>query len=181
MKEVEILEKGGIILYPTDTIWGLGCEATQPLAIKRIIELKGRDETKNLLLLVKDIEMLSQYVEYIPDPALELIQTTENPLTIIYPKAKNLPIEFLSNNKSIGIRIANHPYCNELISKLNKPLVSTSANISGNPSPKNFESIDIRIKQGVDYIADRKYDTSNKNTSSRIVLIKEDGSIVNIR
>lgn len=181
MEEVNILKNGGIILYPSDTIWGLGCDATQPLAIKKIIGLKGREDTKNLIILIKDIDMLRNYVEYIPDIALRLIEQEKNPLTIIYPKSKNLPTKYLSQNQSIGIRIIKHKYCHEIISKLNKPLVSTSANISGEPSPKNFNSIDNRIKQGVDFIADLDQDTSNKETPSKIILIKEDGNIINIR
>ncbi|MBP1630848.1 MAG: Sua5/YciO/YrdC/YwlC family protein [Bacteroidetes bacterium] len=181
MKEIEILNNGGIILYPTDTIWGLGCDATQPLAIKKIIELKGRDESKNLLILVKDIEMLLNYVENIPKEALGLIENTPTPLTIIYPKAKNLPIEYLSQSQSIGIRIPKHSYCQALLSKFGKPIVSTSANISGEPSPIDFYSISQKIKNGVDYISEIEKDKISNNLGSSIVLIKDTGEIIKIR
>ncbi|MBP6429522.1 MAG: threonylcarbamoyl-AMP synthase, partial [Bacteroidales bacterium] len=149
MQEIEILNKGGIILYPTDTIWGLGCDATQPLAIKRIIELKGRDNSKNLLLLVSDLDMLRDYVEEIPQEALNLMDKHNTPITIIYPKSKNLPINLLSQDDSIGIRIPNHKYCQSLLKEFGKPIISTSANLSNEPSPISFQTISQTIKQGV--------------------------------
>ncbi len=181
MEELRVLNNGGIILYPTDTVWGLGCDATQPLAIRKIIELKGRSNTKNLILLVKDISMLRNYVESIPQAALEILEKEENPITIIYPNAKNLPIKLLSQDNSIGIRIPKHQYLIDLITKLGRPLVSTSANISGHPSPNSFADIDQRIISNVDYISSKEHDTSKSNKESKIVLIKDDGSVVRVR
>jgi len=180
MQEIEILKKGGIILYPTDTIWGLGSDATQPLSIKRIIGLKGRDNTKNLLILVSDIEMLRNYVEEIPNNALELIQNTTSPLTIIYPKAKNLPIELLSQDESIGIRIPNHNYCQKLLREFGKPIISTSANLSSHPSPISFNEISQKIKQEVDFIADLERDIISNQVSSIYKLISST-EIIKIR
>lgn len=179
-KEIEILKNGGIILYPTDTIWGIGCDATQKQAIQKIIDLKGRSPEKNFILLCKDVEMISQYVETIPQKALELIKESTSPLTIIYPKAKNLPIEMLSNDGTIGIRIPNHPYCQEILKELNRPLVSTSANISGEKSPKDFSEISNIIKEKADFISPQEFQANNTQASS-IVKIFENGEVLKIR
>ncbi|MFA7082627.1 MAG: L-threonylcarbamoyladenylate synthase [Bacteroidales bacterium] len=180
MQEIEILNKGGIILYPTDTIWGLGCDATQPLAIKRIIELKGRDNSKNLLLLVSDIDMLRDYIENIPDQALDLMKEYQSPLTIIYPKSKNLPINLLSQDESIGIRIPNHAYCQKLIKGFGKPIISTSANLSNEPSPISFQTISKAIKEGVDFISSIERDKTSTQASS-IYKITIEGELIKIR
>ena len=180
MKEAKILKNGGIILYPTDTIWGIGCDATQKDAIKKIINLKGRTAEKHFILLARDIEMISQYVETIPQQALELLENTKTPLTIIYPKAKNLPIEMLSHDGSIGIRIPNHEYCQKLLKELNRPIVSTSANISGEKSPSDFSEISNIIKEKADFISPQEFQAKNTQASS-IVKIFENGEIVKIR
>lgn len=180
MQEVEILKNGGIILYPTDTIWGLGCDATQPLAIKRIIKLKGRNNTKNLLLLVSDIDMLREYVERIPPLAIDLMKKHQPPLTIIYPQSKNLPIELLSQDETIGIRIPHHEYSQKLIKEFGKPIVSTSANLSNKPSPTCFNEISKRIKNHVDFIVDVDRDKVTEQ-SSPIYKITLKGEIIKIR
>ncbi len=180
MQEIEILNKGGIILYPTDTIWGLGCDATQPLAIKRIIELKGRDNSKNLLLLVSDLDMLRDYVEEIPQEALDLMDKHNTPITIIYPKSKNLPINLLSQDDSIGIRIPNHKYCQSLLKEFGKPIISTSANLSNEPSPISFQTISQTIKQGVDFISSIEQDKTSTQASS-IYKITIEGELIKIR
>ncbi len=180
MQEIEILNKGGIILYPTDTIWGLGCDATQPLAIKRIIELKGRDNSKNLLLLVSDLDMLRDYVEEIPQEALNLMDKHNTPITIIYPKSKNLPINLLSQDDSIGIRIPNHKYCQSLLKEFGKPIISTSANLSNEPSPISFQTISQTIKQGVDFISSIEQDKTSTQASS-IYKITIEGELIKIR
>lgn len=180
MQEIEILNKGGIILYPTDTIWGLGCDATQPLAIKRIIELKGRDNSKNLLLLVSDLDMLRDYVEEIPQEALDLMDKHNTPITIIYPKSKNLPINLLSQDDSIGIRIPNHKYCQSLLKEFGKPIISTSANLSNEPSPISFQTISQTIKQGVDFISSIEQDKTSTQASS-IYKITLEGELIKIR
>lgn len=181
MKEIEVLKIGGVILYPTDTIWGLGCDATQKQAIEKIIKIKGRSKDKHFILLCKDLEMISNYVENIPQQAIELIKHTHTPLTIIYPKAKNLPIDILSNDGSIGIRIPNHEYCQKLLKELNRPIVSTSANISGEKSPSNYEEISDIIKNKVDFIVPDYTNTSKNTQASSIVKILESGEIVKIR
>lgn len=179
MKEIEVLKNGGIILYPTDTIWGLGCDATNIKAIERIISIKGRDSSKNLIILVSDIEMLEKYIEFLPSQALNLLNEFETPLTIIYPKSKNLP-SLLSQNETIGIRIPKHDYCQKLLKEFGKPIVSTSANISQQPSPKSFKEISIEIKNGVDFIAEVEQDKKSSQASS-IFKITLEGETVKIR
>lgn len=179
-KEIEILKNGGIILYPTDTIWGIGCDATQKEAIQKVIDIKGRTGEKHFILLCKDVEMISQYVETIPQKALDLIKETTSPLTIIYPKAKNLPIEMLSNDGTIGIRIPNHPYCQEILKELNRPLVSSSANISGEKSPKDFSEISNIIKEKADFISPQEFQANNTQPSS-IIKVFESGEVLKIR
>ena len=179
-KEVEILKNGGVILYPTDTIWGIGCDATQKEAIQKVIDIKGRTGEKHFILLCKDVEMISQYVETIPQKALDLIKETTSPLTIIYPKAKNLPIEMLSHDGSIGIRIPHHEYCQRLLKELNRPIVSTSANISGEKSPSDFSEISLAIKENADFISPQEFQAKGTQASS-IVKIFENGEVLKIR
>lgn len=181
MKETEVLKVGGVILYPTDTVWGLGCDATNEESIKRIIEIKGRDSGKNLLILVKDEDMLKDYVEHIPDKALDVLRTAIQPTTIIYPKAKNLPIHLLSSNESIGIRIPNHDFCQRLLSEYGKPIVSTSANTSGKPTPLCFSQIESRILEAVDYVSLCEREEKIESKSSSIILIDQDNNLKQIR
>jgi L-threonylcarbamoyladenylate synthase len=180
VKEVNILQNGGVILYPTDTIWGIGCDATQKEAIQKVIDIKGRSGEKHFILLCKDVEMISRYVEVIPQQALELLRNATSPLTIIYPKAKNLPIEMLSHDGSIGIRIPHHEYCQKLLKKWNRPLVSTSANISGEKSPKGFSEISNIIKEKADFISPQEFQAKGTQASS-IVKIFENGEVLKIR
>jgi L-threonylcarbamoyladenylate synthase len=152
VKSVELLKKGKVLLYPTDTIWGIGCDATQPKAIQKIYKIKERQESKRLILLLDEINKLDEYVKSVPALAYDLIENATSPITIVYPGAKNLPKILLAEDGSIAIRIVNGDYCKEVIKRLGKPLVSTSANASGEPSPKTFEQITETIKQKVDYV-----------------------------
>lgn len=179
MKEIEVLNNGGIILYPTDTIWGLGCDATNKKAIERIISIKGRENSKSLIILVSDFEMLKTYVEHIPNQALELINSIKTPLTIIYPKSKNLP-NLLSQDGTIAIRIPQHDYCQKLISSFGKPIVSTSANLTNQPSPKSFGEVSSIIKEEVDFIAEVEQEKES-SIASTIYKILAEGEIVKIR
>src|SRR5690606_20511327 len=135
---LETLRNGGLILYPTDTIWGIGCDATNPEAVERVFRLKGRDPAKSLIVLLDSDHQLQSYVTEVPDVAYQLIEYTERPLTIVYSGAKNLPPNLLAPDGSIGIRIVKHPFCSPLLQRFRKPIVSTSANISGHPAPTNF-------------------------------------------
>ncbi len=169
-KACEVLKNGGIILYPTDTIWGIGCDATNELAVKRIYELKHREDNKSMLVLLDDVGKLASYVE-VPDVAYELLEVNDKPMTIIYPNAKNLAKNLIAQDRTIGIRITSEAFTKALLYRFRKPIVSTSANISGEPSPKCFAEISDAVKSAVDYVVDfRQEETSNPAPSSIIKL-----------
>ena len=169
-KACEVLKNGGIILYPTDTIWGIGCDATNELAVKRIYELKHREDNKAMLVLLDDVGKLASYVE-VPDVAYELLEVNDKPMTIIYPNAKNLAKNLIAQDLTIGIRITSEAFTKALLYRFRKPIVSTSANISGEPSPKCFAEISDAVKSVVDYVVDfRQEETSNPAPSSIIKL-----------
>ena len=169
-KACEVLKNGGIILYPTDTIWVIGCDATNELAVKRIYELKHREDNKALLVLLDDVGKLASYVE-VPDVAYELLEVNDKPMTIIYPNAKNLAKNLIAQDRTIGIRITSEAFTKALLYRFRKPIVSTSANISGEPSPKCFAEISDAVKSVVDYVVDfRQEETSNPAPSSIIKL-----------
>jgi L-threonylcarbamoyladenylate synthase len=153
----EYLKRGSIILYPTDTIWGLGCDATNTIAIERIFTIKRRLRSKNLLILLDEVEKLSLYLEHIPEIAWDLIRQADRPTTFIYKDVKNLPRDLLAEDGTIGIRIVKNEFCKRLISLFGKPIVSTSANISGKPAPVLFKDISQEIKDKVDYIVDESF------------------------
>ena len=169
-KACEVLKNGGIILYPTDTIWGIGCDATNELAVKRIYELKHREDNKAMLVLLDDVGKLASYVE-VPDVAYELLEVNDKPMTIIYPNAKNLAKNLIAQDRTIGIRITSEAFTKALLYRFRKPIVSTSANISGEPSPKCFAEFSDAVKSVVDYVVDfRQEETSNPAPSSIIKL-----------
>lgn len=146
------IKNGKIILHKTDTIWGLACDASNENAVNKLKEIKDRPDDKAFILLISDISQLSIYVEKVPDIAWDLVEFAENPLTVIYPKGKNVPKTTLANDGSIAIRLVKNGPCKELIYRFGKAIVSTSANISGEKSPRNFNEISEKIKQSVDYI-----------------------------
>jgi len=175
-KSLEILNRGGVILYPTDTIWGIGCDATNRAAVERIYTMKQRSEAQTMLTLVDGFDMLASYVDDIPDIAVQLMKEATRPLSIIYPKAKNLAENLIANDGSIGIRIVQEPFCRQLIKSFGKPLVSTSANISGEPTPGTFDKISGEIKEAVDYIVCWRQDDRQSASASSIIQLKADGS-----
>ncbi|TXE09497.1 threonylcarbamoyl-AMP synthase [Gelidibacter salicanalis] len=149
---LEVLKDGGLILYPTDTVWGIGCDATNPDAVKKVYELKERQDKKALICLVADDRMLGRYVKEIPKVAYDLFEVSEDPITIIYDDAQNLAANLIAEDRSIAIRIPDDDFCFQLIRRFGKPIVSTSANISTQPTPKSFKEIAPRILKGVDYV-----------------------------
>lgn len=168
---LEVLRKGGIILYPTDTIWGIGCDATNAEAVKRIYEIKQREDSKSMLVLLENPNLMLGYIEEMPEVAWDLIEFAEKPTTIIYDGAKNLAANLIAEDGSIGIRITKEAFTQKLIQRFRKPIVSTSANISGEPSPGNFSEISEAIKSRVDYIVSyRQHEKSNPAPSSIIKL-----------
>lgn len=176
-----IILSGGIILYPTDTIWGLGCDATNPKAVQGIYKLKQRADSKSMLVLVSGLEMLSQYVEYVPEKALEIISSATKATTIIYPGARNLAPELLAEDGSVGIRITSDPFCIKLTESMGRPLVSSSANISSFPSPALFREIDSYIKEQVDYVVGLRQDETTPAKASTILKLNKKGTITVIR
>lgn len=168
---IEVLRKGGVILYPTDTIWGIGCDATNEKAVEKIYKIKQREEGKGMLVLVDSPDRILSYVNEVPSMAWSLIDVAENPLTIIYPDAVNLANNLLPDDKSIGIRVTQDEFCKELIRQFRKPIVSTSANFSGEKFPENFDEISQEIIDTVNYVVDwRQDDISNIQPSSVIKL-----------
>lgn len=168
-KALEVLRSGGIILYPTDTVWGIGCDATNERAVKRVFEIKKRTDTKAILVLIDNPAKLQGYVDEVPDIAWDLIEMTEKPLTIIYPQAKNLASNLIAEDNSIGIRVTNEPFSKTLCEQLRKPIVSTSANISGEPTPRNFSQISEEIKSAVDYVVNFRQDDKSEPKPSSII------------
>jgi len=178
---LEVLRKGGIILYPTDTIWGLGCDAENEEAVKRIYEIKKRADSKSMLTLIDVPHRLEMYVESVPEIAWDLVEQTDKPLTIIYPKAKNLAKNLVAEDGSVGIRLVNEPFCNQLIARFQKPIVSTSANISGQASPAIFDEIAQEIIDAVDYVVEYRQDDISPAKASSIIKLDEGGLFKIIR
>lgn len=178
---LKTLAEGGVILYPTDTIWGIGCDATNSKAIEKVFGIKKRPESKSLIILVDSEQMLAHYVSQVPDIVHDLIEQYDRPLTIIYPSAQNLPRNLVAPDGSIAIRVVRHPFCQQLISRFGKPITSTSANISGMPSPASFQSISAEVLQNVDYTV--FYDRENPRAAipSTIIRINLHGEFEIIR
>lgn len=179
-KACEILKNGGIILYPTDTIWGIGCDATNEVAVKRVYELKHREDSKAMLVLLDDVGKLASYVE-VPDVAYELLEVNDKPMTIIYPNAKNLAKNLIAQDRTIGIRITSEIFTKSLLYRFRKPIVSTSANISGEPSPRCFAEISDAVKTAVDYVVDFRQEETTNPAPSSIIKLGVGGEIKIIR
>jgi L-threonylcarbamoyladenylate synthase len=180
-KAFKILQEGGIILYPTDTIWGIGCDATNTEAVQKIYRLKQRDEAKSMIILVDTENKLESYVSDVNPLAYDLIEYAENPLTLIMPGAKNISPALIAADGSVGIRVTSHDFCKQVIQRLRKPLVSTSANISGKPSPLYFSQIDQDIIDGVDYVVDIDQHSKEIKNPSTIMKLAPDGRFEFIR
>jgi len=180
-KALRTLLEGGIILYPTDTIWGLGCDATNDEAVKKIYSIKQREDHKSMLVLVDHESRLRQYINEVPEIAFDLIDVSDRPLTIIYPGAKNLAPALIADDGSVGIRITSDPFCHKLIQRFRKPIVSTSANISGDPAPSNFSDIANAIIDQADYVVNWRRDDLSRSGPSSIIKLDNAGHIQIIR
>ena len=178
---VRVMRAGGIILYPTDTIWGLGCDATNEEAVKKIYALKQRPDSKSMLVLTDHEAKLERIVDEVPEVAYNLIEVSEKPLTIIYSGAKNLASNLIAQDGSVGIRITKEAFSKALCEAFRMPIVSTSANISGQPSAHNFAEISEEIKQGVDYIVKYRQDDSSNAAPSSIIKLEKGGVVTIIR
>ena len=201
-KALEVLRNGGVILYPTDTVWGIGCDATDPEAVAKVYAIKNREDSKSLVLLASDMDMICRYVKEIPEMAVQLVEVNDKPMTIIYPGAvvgpspvtsgaveRTLPkadrrclaFNTVAEDGTVGIRIPMMDFCQQLVAKLGRPLVSTSANISGEPTPKKFAEISERIKSSVDHVVDPSLERGSTGQSSSIIKVGLDYSIEIIR
>ncbi|WP_282015577.1 L-threonylcarbamoyladenylate synthase [Marinifilum flexuosum] len=180
-KALEVLKSGGVILYPTDTIWGIGCDATNADAVKRVYEIKQREDCKAMLVLMENPNRLNSYVDEVPEIAWDLIEANDKPMTLIYPGAKNLAPNLINSDGTIGIRISNEEFTQNLIQRFKKPIVSTSANISGDPSPANFSEINETLKELVDYVVEYRQDDLEKASASSIIKIGVGGEIQILR
>ncbi|WP_436488254.1 L-threonylcarbamoyladenylate synthase [Chitinophaga sp. ARDCPP14] len=176
-----VLRTGGLILYPTDTIWGIGCDATDEKAVQKIYTLKKRSESKSLVVLLADVKDLLHYVANPRPDMADIIAGFTRPTTVIYEGALGLAPNVISEDGSIAIRIVKDPFCRHLIKRLRKPLVSTSANVSGEPSPASFRDVSASIRSGVDYVVNYRQNDETPSAASRIIRINKDGSIVIIR
>ncbi|KAG4080416.1 hypothetical protein HA402_013874 [Bradysia odoriphaga] len=176
-----VLRNGGLILYPTDTIWGIGCDATDETAVQKVYALKNRSESKSLVILLAEVKDLLHYVANPRPDMAELIAGFTRPTTVIYEGALGLAPNVINEDGSIAIRIVKDPFCRHLIKRLRKPLVSTSANISGAPSPASFSEVATHIRDGVDYVVKYRQEDTTPSAASRIIRINKDGSIAIIR
>lgn len=180
-KACEVLQAGGIILYPTDTIWGIGCDATREDVVQKVYTLKQRIDNKAMLVLLDSTAKLERYVEEVPEIAWDLIELADKPLTIIYSQGKNLVPNLLGEDGSVGIRITQEEFSRKLCERFRKPLVSTSANISGQPAPANFPDISDEIKGSVDFIVNYRQDDMHKSHPSGIIKLGAGGVFEVIR
>jgi L-threonylcarbamoyladenylate synthase len=178
---LQVLEQGGLILYPTDTIWGIGCDATSKEAVAKVYRLKQRDDAKSLIILLPQAKDIFRYVANPHPDIVSIVQSFDRPTTVIYEQAIGLPDNLVNEDGSIAIRITGDPFCKSLLKRFRKPIVSTSANISGNPSPGSFSEIEEVVKKKVDYIIDHRREENAYVPPSRIVRIQPDGSLEIIR
>ncbi|MBO7479096.1 MAG: threonylcarbamoyl-AMP synthase [Bacteroidales bacterium] len=178
---VKVLKEGGVILYPTDTVWGIGCDAADKDAVARVFEIKEREDAKSLITLVADADMIGRYVKVIPQMAIELIEVNDKPMTIIYPGAMGLAENVVAEDGSAGIRVPQSEFCRQLCRRFGGAIVSTSANISGEEAPASFEDINAAILDAVDHIVDPFYEEGATGVSSQIIKVGLDGEIKVIR
>ena len=177
---IEVLSKGGLILYPTDTVWGIGCDATNELAVKKVYALKQREDSKALICLVGNDAMLERHVEQVPEVAYDILDLATKPTTIVYDNPIGLAKNAIAKDNTLAIRVASDKFCQYLINKFKRPIISTSANIAGEPTPKGFSEISKPILKGVDYIVNLQHDKKNGPPSS-IIKLSNDGTVKVIR
>lgn len=201
LKAIEVLRAGGVILYPTDTVWGIGCDATNPEAVAKVYAIKKREDSKSLVLLASDMDMICRYVKEVPEMAIQLVEVNDKPMTIIYPGAVAgerpachldrpkgversnhiLAYNTVAEDGSVGIRVPMMEFCQQLVAKFGRPIVSTSANISGEATPKKFAEISDAVKSAVDYVVDPSLERGSTGKASSIIKVGLDYSIEIIR
>ncbi len=179
-KAFEVIQNGGIILYPTDTVWGIGCDATNAEAVKKIYALKQREETKSMIVLMNGEKMMYNVFKDIPEVAWQILDLSEKPTTLILDNPRNVAANLIADDKTLGVRIVKEPFCFKLMERMKKPLVSTSANISGQPTPKSFKEISPEIINGVDYVVNLHRDKICDKPST-IIKLTSDSQVKIIR
>lgn len=179
-KTLKTLRNNGLIVYPTDTVWGIGCDASNESTVERVFAIKKRSESKSLIILVSDIEMLEEVVTEISKNVLSFVSKTEKPTTVIYSNPVGLAKNAVASDNTVAIRVVSNEFCKQLISEFGKPIISTSANISGASTPKSFEEIEVAILESVDYVVDLHREVQN-DKSSTIVKVEDDGNIIVLR
>lgn len=180
-KALEVLKNGGVILYPTDTVWGLGCDATNAVAVERVYQIKKRETSKRMLILMENPALLDRYVDDVPEIAWDLIEISETPLTIIFPNARNIAPNLIADDGTIGIRFTREEFSKELIRRFRRPVVSSSANISGKVTPEFFAEIDTAIIDAVDYVVKYRQNEISPFQPSSIIKLDRGGRIEIIR
>lgn len=178
---VEVLRRGGIILYPTDTVWGIGCDATNAEAVARVLALKERSEVKGLIVLVDSSARIDRYVDEVPDIAYDLIDLATSPLTVVFDRGKNLANNLLPADGSVAIRVVQHEFCQRVVAKLGRPLVSTSANVAGGVTPRVLAEVDERIVRGVDFVVPERFHCPVSDRPSGVVAVGRGGVVRVIR
>ncbi len=177
---LEVLERGGILLYPTDTVWGIGCDATNAEAVARVFAIKNRPDAKALICLVGSDRQLEQLIPNVPEAAWDIMDLSEKPVTIVYDNPRGIAPNLVGPDKTLGVRLTSHPFCRELLRRFRRPLVSTSANLAGAPTPKRFSEIDSAILNAVDYVVPLEQEIL-KSTPSSVIQLKAGGQVRVIR
>lgn len=180
-KTIEILKRGGLVLYPTDTVWGVGCDATNAAAVEKILKLKQSTDRKSMIVLVGKLDDVARYFKRVPEVAWQLLEVTDKPLTLVLPTACGVADNLIAEDGSLGIRVPAHEFCEKLLRRFGRPIVSTSANISGKATPLHFAEIANEIQEGVDHIVDRSFQGKPSYAASSIIKLGEGGQISIIR
>ena len=178
---VEVMRQGGVILYPTDTVWGIGCDATNPEAVEKVFKIKHREDSKALICLVDSEARLQRYVRNVPNVAWDIIELATKPVTLILDEAVNLANNLVAEDGSVAMRVTREPFSNQLCYRFQKPIVSTSANISGEPAAANFKDIATELLEAVDYVCTSRRQEKKPHTPSSIIRLKQDGEVEVIR
>ena len=178
---IEVLKAGGLILYPTDTVWGIGCDATNEAAVEKIYKLKQSEDKRSMLCLMRDADMIVRYVNRAPGIAFEVMELSDKPLTAILPGAVGVASNLIPETKTLGVRVPQHEFCQALLRKFGKPIVSTSANISGEPTAKHLKDVVQEIIDGVDYVVNPRFNGKPTQKPSAIIAFGEGGEVEIIR
>ena len=181
MNALRVLRAGGVILYPTDTVWGLGCDATNAMAVRKVFDIKQRDDSRSLIILVNSVSMLERYVVDPPEVALQMAEWSQKPLTIVYDRGRSLAEGVASADGSVGVRICSDPFCDELITAFRKPIVSTSANISGTDAPAIFDEITQEVISAADYVCLYRQNDRSRFPASSVIKVSANGAVKILR